>query len=52
MEQASKTAKRAKELYDIIDESNGFYINKHHPTVRSHMNVVFNYPPWDWRNKS
>ena len=44
MEQATNTAKRAKELYEIIDESNGFYINKHHPAVRSHMNVVFNLP--------
>lgn len=39
---AGKTASRSGLLYEIIDSSNGFYINKVYKPVRSSMNVVFN----------
>ena len=35
-------ANRAGLLYRAIDASNGFYINKVNPSVRSRMNVPFN----------
>lgn len=28
-------------LYDVIDESEGFYINEVHPSCRSRTNVTF-----------
>ncbi|URT72122.1 3-phosphoserine/phosphohydroxythreonine transaminase [Cytobacillus firmus] len=34
--------KKAKMLYDVIDESEGFYIGHAHKNSRSHMNVTFN----------
>ena len=32
---------KAKTLYDAIDSSGGFYINRVHPGARSKMNVIF-----------
>jgi phosphoserine aminotransferase len=37
-------AEKAGRLYQIIDDSEGFYRNPVHPLVRSHMNVVFRLP--------
>lgn len=33
--------KRTNKLYDLVDNSNGFYFNHVHPDYRSRMNVVF-----------
>ncbi len=33
--------RKAKTLYDVIDQSNGFYFNAIHPSCRSIMNVSF-----------
>lgn len=37
-------ALKAKILYDAIDHSGGFYINKVQPRARSQMNVIFHTP--------
>ncbi|MEH6986793.1 3-phosphoserine/phosphohydroxythreonine transaminase [Cytobacillus firmus] len=43
LEQIEKTnEKKAKMLYDVIDESEGFYIGHAHKNSRSRMNVTFN----------
>lgn len=34
--------RKAKKLYDYIDNSNGFYANRIHPECRSRMNVIIN----------
>lgn len=36
--------RKAKMLYDCIDQSNGFYSNPIEPTYRSHINIPFNLP--------
>lgn len=36
--------RKAKKLYDVIDQSQGFYHSKVHPSSRSLMNVVFGLP--------
>ena len=40
----AKNCRNAKKLYDIIDDSNGFYKSSVHPAYRSIMNVSFNLP--------
>lgn len=35
---------KSKTIYDVIDESNGFYKGHARPDSRSHMNVTFNLP--------
>ncbi len=41
---AERNAKKAKMLYDAIDNSNGFYIGHADKDSRSFMNVTFNLP--------
>lgn len=36
---------KAQTLYDTIDGSGGFYVNRIRPDARSKMNVVFKPPP-------
>jgi phosphoserine aminotransferase len=37
-------AEKAGLIYEVIDQSEGFYRNPIDPVVRSHMNVVFRLP--------
>lgn len=36
-----RSKKRSQMLYDIVDNSNGFYNNHVDPTYRSRMNIPF-----------
>ena len=36
--------KKSKMIYDAIDSSGGYYVNKVEPTFRSRMNIVFQIP--------
>ena len=40
-EMARRAAARSKLIYDIIDQSNGFYSNGIDPSARSRVNAVF-----------
>lgn len=39
---AARNAKKAKLIYDVIDQSEGFYIGHAEPAYRSNMNITFN----------
>lgn len=39
---ATRNAKKAKLIYDVIDQSEGFYIGHAEPAYRSNMNITFN----------
>lgn len=39
---AARNAEKAKLIYDVIDQSEGFYIGHAEPAYRSNMNITFN----------
>lgn len=39
---AARNAEKAKLIYDVIDQSEGFYIGHAEPVYRSNMNITFN----------
>ena len=42
IKQAQKLSKiKSEMLYNLIDDSNGFYVNEVHPKCRSRINVTF-----------
>ena len=41
---AKRNANKAQQLYDVIDQSDGFYTGHAQPDNRSHMNVTFRLP--------
>lgn len=42
IKQVQKLSKKKSDLlYNLIDDSNGFYVNEVHPNCRSRINVTF-----------